>query len=76
MIVYIFRCSTNPNRYGFTGDKTGSNLPKNKCDGNWLFLKDKNWNKGDTAIGVEVDAVVDAIAGDGTYVSEAIVEVG
>ena len=31
--IYVFQCTNNPQRYGATADKAGSNLPPQGCPG-------------------------------------------
>ncbi len=38
-IVYVFHCSNQKMKFGLTYDKTGANLPKKECDGQWILYR-------------------------------------
>lgn len=37
--VYVFHCSNQKMKFGFTYDKTGANLPRKECSGQWVLYK-------------------------------------
>lgn len=39
MTLYIFRCKTQPRKYGATRYETGINLPTDSCSGGWEFFE-------------------------------------
>jgi hypothetical protein len=72
MTLHIFHCSTLTTRHGLTPDRTGSNLPKDKCTGEWIYLKTIEVNRNDPGrIGAApANEILDAIERDGYYIND------
>jgi len=72
MTLHIFRCSTRLTRNGLTPDKSGSNLPKDQCDGQWMYWKTVEINRNDPARmgAAPANEILDAIERDGYFIND------
>jgi hypothetical protein len=73
MVVHIFNCPNNSQRYGFTQNKEGINLPTESCIDGWTFWRTITLTRGVPTLGIEVDSVIDMINNDGFAIQEATV---
>lgn len=71
MIVHIFNCQNNHQRYGFTLSIEGNNLPADNCIDGWSYWKTITLKRGISILGIEVDSVIDMIINDGFAIQEA-----
>lgn len=72
MKVYVFESVTNRERYGFTTDSEGSNLPPNL--GPWRRFKELEMNRGEhPRVGVRTEDVLNDIEKQGFHIDGATV---
>lgn len=77
MNVHVFRCSSNPNLFGFTKDAKGSNLPADRCSGAWDYFKEmRNVVHGQSLVGVDADTLLSDLKQDGYHLGGAEVVTG
>lgn len=69
MIVHVFKCKNNSNRYGFTPDISGKNLPITNCS-EWVFWKTQELEYDKPALGIFVASVLNIITRDGFAIQE------
>ncbi len=64
--VYVFNCSVQKMRFGLTYDKTGANLPKKECAGQWVLYKVMVLGPDDPPLvnGIKPKEVLDALDRD------------
>jgi hypothetical protein len=68
--LFIFRCNSKYNRYGFTLDETGEKLPAMDCNG-WSFLVELPLVKDGIAImGVPANDILKALHTHAYYILE------
>lgn len=70
MTAKVFRCKTNQNRYGFTLDETGNNLPTQKCSKGWKFFLTIDIDNSNSLLGANPKDIIDGIIKTGYYVAE------
>ena len=77
MTLYIFRCSTRTTRHGLTPDITGSNLPKDKCSGEWIYWKAIEVNRNDPGrLGaVPANEILEGIERDGYFINDSTISI-
>jgi hypothetical protein len=70
--VYVFNCSNQKMKFGLTYDKTGANLPKKECKGQWILYKVLTLEPNDPPIitGVKPEEIIDALDADGYIIHE------
>ena len=77
MTLHIFKCSIRQSRTGLTPNKTGSNLPEDKCPGGiWEYWKTIDINSGETGRmgAAQNDEILAAIARDGYYINDTTIK--
>ena len=72
MTIHIFTCSKSLNKYGFTPDNTGKNLPISNCS-EWVFWKTRELNYNIPILGIYVNSVLDMIKSDGFAIQESTI---
>lgn len=75
MDIHIFRSGKDQTLYGFTPDKSGTNLPAPYLPWTYHSVQDMNPSDGPRA-GVNTVAVLDGIARNGYYVAHITISVG
>ena len=69
MTVHIFTCKESSNRYGFTPDISGKNLPITNCS-EWVFWKTRELEYDKPILGIYVSSVLNLIIRDGFAIQE------
>src|SRR6266850_408543 len=72
MKMFIFRCQSRPEMHAATRYETGSNLPRSRCSGGWLFseLVDLKAEGSPSRLGIKIDELQRRVRQQGYHVWE------
>ena len=70
--VYVFNCSKQKMKFGLTYDKTGANLPRKECAGQWVLYKVLTLEPNGPPIvsGYKPKEIIDSLDTDGFVIHE------
>jgi hypothetical protein len=64
LMTHVFKCHSNSNRYGFTKDRTGANLPVGDVCSGWDYFKQGDLSK-EPLIGINNKEAIAAVEAQG-----------
>ena len=70
MTAKVFRCKTNQNRYTFTLDEAGHDLPLENCSKGWKFFLSVDIDGSGSIMGAETKDIINGIIRSGYFILE------